>query len=278
VRSAMWLCLVVAALAPIAWAHAENTDDSLRVYAVDIVPHSSQSRSGTGVYLGKGLVITAAHVVGHAADSRPNVRIAGLDLPANVVKEGAYEQVDLTLLSVDEQKLPEGRRQLRMPLCRNPPWAGDPAIIAIPEGTARSRIMSPRLLPPALRAKFATVISDVASTGNSGSGVFDAWRKCLLGIMSRKVQVRANNGDAGSEVKISPSISCRLRPSSPSYQPNSANGNCTRLESPPHGADFFAARTSLAISSVVARDLIATMAFTKPSRPLGLGIPDGNFS
>jgi hypothetical protein len=107
VRSAMWLCLVAAALAPIAWAHAEDTDDSLRVYAVDIVPHSSHSRSGTGVYLGKGLVITAAHVVGHAADSKPSVRIAGLDLPSNVVKEGAYEQVDLTLLSVDEQKLPK---------------------------------------------------------------------------------------------------------------------------------------------------------------------------
>jgi hypothetical protein len=31
--------------------------------------------------------------------------------------------------------------------------------------------------------------------------VFDAWRKCLLGIMSRKLQVRANSDDAGSELK-----------------------------------------------------------------------------
>jgi hypothetical protein len=35
------------------------------------------------------------------------------------------------------------------------------------------------------------VISDVATTGNSGSGVFDAGQKCLLGIMSRKIQTRA---------------------------------------------------------------------------------------
>jgi hypothetical protein len=35
--------------------------------------------------------------------------------------------------------------------------------------------------------KFDTVISDVALTGNSGSGVFDAEKKCLLGIMSRKI-------------------------------------------------------------------------------------------
>jgi hypothetical protein len=39
------------------------------------------------------------------------------------------------------------------------------------------------------------VISDVATTGNSGSGVFDAGQKCLLGIMSRKITVRANTPD-----------------------------------------------------------------------------------
>jgi len=42
------------------------------------------------------------------------------------------------------------------------------------------------------------VISDVATTGNSGSGVFDAGQKCLLGIMSRKIFTRA---DAESEPK-----------------------------------------------------------------------------
>ena len=214
VRFAIGFCLAAAALA---WAHAEATDDSLRVYAVDIVPHSSQSRSGTGVYLGRGLIITAAHVVGRAAKSKPSVRIAGLDLPANVIREGAFEQVDLTLLSVDEQKLPLNLRQLRMPLCQHAPWAGDPVIVAIPEGTARSRIMSPRLLPPALQAKLATLISDVATTGNSGSGVFDAGRKCLLGIMSRKIQVRTSSSGAGSELKVSPSSSCRL-PSATSYR------------------------------------------------------------
>jgi hypothetical protein len=46
--------------------------------------------------------------------------------------------------------------------------------------------MSPQRLPLNAR-KFNTVISDVAQTGNSGSGVFDAEKKCLLGIMSRKI-------------------------------------------------------------------------------------------
>jgi len=29
----------------------------------------------------------------------------------------------------------------------------------------------------------------LATTGNSGSGVFDAWKQCLLGIISRKISV-----------------------------------------------------------------------------------------
>jgi hypothetical protein len=33
------------------------------------------------------------------------------------------------------------------------------------------------------------LIADVATTGNSGSGVFDPQRKCLHGIMSRKIML-----------------------------------------------------------------------------------------
>ena len=61
--------------------------------------------------------------------------------------------------------------------------------------------MSPALLPFNVRRRFSTVISDVATTGNSGSGVFDAGNKCLLGIMSRKISVRPNSADAESEEK-----------------------------------------------------------------------------
>src|SRR6266545_491828 len=192
-------CLAVAALATFGQAHAQSSDDSLRIYAVNIVHDPPQSWTGYGIYLGRGLVITAAHVVGSAAHTNPSVRIAGMDLPAKAIKEGSVEGVDLTLLSIDTQKLPIYLQMRRMPLCEKPPGAGEPVIVAIPEGTARSRIMSPQLLPRDVRWKFSTVISDVATTGNSGSGVFDAGRKCLLGIMSRKIYVPANSAGAGSE-------------------------------------------------------------------------------
>jgi hypothetical protein len=184
-------------LAPLGSAYADPSDDSLRRYAVNILQDPPQSWTGYGIYLGKGLVITAAHVVGRASRTKPSVRIAGMDLPANAIKEGSFERVDLTLLSVDEQKLPVGLRMRRMPLCEKPPWAGEPVIVAVPEATARSRIMSPQLLPPVYQTRFSTVISDVATTGNSGSGVFDAGQKCLLGIMSRKIQVRPSSDPEG---------------------------------------------------------------------------------
>lgn len=170
---------------------AESTDGSLRVYAVRV-------KGLYGVYLGNGLIITAAHVVGQA--KKIDVRIGGRNLLADVIKQGAYERTDLSLLSVDEQKLPLGLRMRRMPLCERPPWTGQPVIVAIPENTARSRIMSPRLLSPDVQNRFPTLISDVKTTGNSGSGVFDAGRKCLLGIMSRKIQIRRDVNDKPQDV------------------------------------------------------------------------------
>ena len=122
-------------------------------------------------------------------------------MPAHAIREGSFERVDLTLLSIDEHKLPIYLQMRRMPLCEKPPRAGEPVIVAIPEGTARSRIMSPQLLPFDVRRRFPTVISDVATTGNSGSGVFDAGNKCLLGIMSRKIFVPANSVDPESKEK-----------------------------------------------------------------------------
>jgi hypothetical protein len=177
--------------------YAESTDDSLLVYAVNIHQTPMQTWGpGYGIYLGKGLFVTAAHVAGHTWFTRPKVAIAGEEFPTKVVKAGDFETIDLTLLSVDETRLPSRLALRRNPLCQQPPWPGEPVITVVPEGTARSRIMSPQRLPVSAR-KFDTVISDVALTGNSGSGVFDAEKRCLLGIMSRKIsesRTRKNSG------------------------------------------------------------------------------------
>lgn len=147
-----------------------------------------QSWPGYGIYLGRGLVITAAHVLGHVGLANPTILVGGQEIEAKVVKQGDFESVDLTLLKVDERRLP-GRVGLRlMPLCVSPPHPGQPVVVVIPGSYAPSKILPPRALPKDIRNRFGTAIADVASTGNSGSGVFDATTQCLLGIMSRKIQ------------------------------------------------------------------------------------------
>ena len=172
-----------------ALAQAFSGDASLKTYAVHINRTPQQPWPGYGIYLGNGLVLTASHVAGNFALTKPHVLIAGLDLPASLVKEGTLEAVDLTLLSIDTTRLPARLGLSRLPLCEKAPFAGETVVVAIPERTARSHILSPRAIPPDLRDRFDTVIGDVATTGNSGSGVFDAWKQCLLGIMSRKISV-----------------------------------------------------------------------------------------
>ncbi len=178
-------------------ASAEDADNSLLLYAVSINQSEAKGRSGTGIYLGKGLVLTASHVVGEALVNRPHVTIAGQDLPARVVKQDTFERSDLALLAIDEGSLPTSLRLRRISLCQTPPWPGEDVITVIPEEAVHSHVMSPVWLPLSAR-RFSTVISDVARTGNSGSGVFDARTKCLLGIMSRKISQTRTRQDTGS--------------------------------------------------------------------------------
>lgn len=156
------------------------------MYTARIFRNPRQSWPGYGIYLGRGLVLTAAHVVGHAF-LIPTVSIGGQDFEAKVVREGDFEKTDLTLLSIDETHLPEKIGLRVMPLCKRPPQPGQRVVVATPDAVSHSNIMSPKLLPADIRNCFDTVIVDVASTGNSGSGVFDDATRCLLGIMSRKI-------------------------------------------------------------------------------------------
>jgi hypothetical protein len=167
-------------------AHAEDSDRSLMVYAVTVKEMPGGNAWGAGIYLGNSKIITAAHVVGRT----PHVTISGREFPATIVKKGSFEGTDLALLSFDERRLPVSLRLRRLPLCQELPAPGETIETVSPEGTARSQILSPDRLPPEVR-RFDTIIRDVDRTGNSGSGVFDLRKKCLLGIMSRKLsQIR----------------------------------------------------------------------------------------
>jgi len=190
----MWIrlaCILSLIFALPSYGRAAGPDDSLLAYAVGV-------NGGAGIYLGKGLVLSVAHVVGGGILNKPKVIIAGQTLTATVVKESPFEQLDLVLLEVNEEGLPVSLRLRRIPLCQGQPWPGEEVVSLSAQGPVRSRVLSPKGLPAAVK-KFTTVIRDVATTGNSGSGLFDAQRKCLLGIMSRKIsQVRVQK-DTGNK-------------------------------------------------------------------------------
>jgi hypothetical protein len=206
VRFAFALCLVVTLLASVASEGADRKENS-DPWIVSARIIRNGEASGSGVYLASGLVVTAAHLT--AVDAKMSVSIAGVVLPAKVLKQGSFEDVDLSLLSVDEEKLSASVRLVRMQLCEAPPWPGDPVIVVDAVRAARSHIVSPRVLSFSLRSKFSTLIGDVATTGNSGSGVFDPNRKCLLGIMSGKFLSHTTGGDKDIAKYFVPAVAIR---------------------------------------------------------------------
>ena len=163
-------------------------DDDLRPFAVNVVktPPFEKQFNGDGVYLGGGVVLTAAHVVGRCPLlTHPRVLIAGLDLPVTVVKKGSVDDVDLALLSIDESALPAGLQLRRNPLCKALPPPGANVLVVYPDRSVATHMLSPIYIPPRMRKRFYSLIDEQEG---SGAGVFDAERRCLLGIISQKIR------------------------------------------------------------------------------------------
>jgi len=162
-------------------------DDSLQIYAANVM-HAAPLKApfiGNAIYLGSGKIITAAHVIGRwPLFKNLRVLIAGQDLPAEVIKLSEFDDADLALLSVDQSRLPISLQLRRNPICREPLMPGANVAIVAPEGAMPSQIISPDLIPARYRANFYSLTKDL---GRSGSGVFNVERKCLLGIMSRRI-------------------------------------------------------------------------------------------
>ncbi len=171
---------------PAAFAQAPALFDPQAV-AINVHRTPVQPWPGYGIYLTDGLVITAAHVAGQGLLTHPKVVFEGQELPTSVVKEGSYPDNDLTVLKIDAP-VPPKLAALHTRVCTVAPHPGELVLVATPEALTKSEIIKPEVLPPNMRDKYAASIKDVYTTGNSGSGVFDADQRCLLGIMSSKIE------------------------------------------------------------------------------------------
>ena len=74
----------------------------------------NEQNAATGIYLKPGFVVTAAHLTANwTGNADLSVHIAGTALPANLVKQGEFEEVDLTLFSVDDRNCQRALREFR---------------------------------------------------------------------------------------------------------------------------------------------------------------------
>jgi hypothetical protein len=107
--------------------------------------------------------------------------------------------------------LPVNLRLRRNPLCKGVFLVGSNVVVVYPERTVRSRIISQLQIAGQFRGKFSTLIDEAQG---SGSGVFDAAKHCLIGIMTRRItkyavqmtgpfRVPKPNGWAGYFVPVS---------------------------------------------------------------------------
>ena len=164
----------------------EEPESSVRILSVNVVHAALPFRPwfiGYGVFLGDGLIVTAAHVIGRAFFlTPPRVLVAGQELPAKVVVARTAGGVDLAILAVPQEKLPISLRLRRAALCRGRAPAGARVLVAYPEKVAASQTVAPRLVLHQ-DAGFDTFIDDVEA---SGTGVFDSRTKCLLGIVTER--------------------------------------------------------------------------------------------
>ena len=166
---------------------AQASDDNFGFYAASILNISPFGRrvSGYGVYLGQGAVLTVAHVVGRwTILESPTVSIAGKEVPAQIIKKGAFPKLDLALLVMDEAGLPVSLRLRQNPLCKAPLSSGASVVIVSPDQSVRSNTVPINIVASKYWNQFGTLVSE---PHGSGSGVFDVERKCLAGIMSAAV-------------------------------------------------------------------------------------------
>jgi hypothetical protein len=201
------ICILALTGAATESARAGPTAAALQAYTVTLVRLPLHIWVGNAVYLGNGRILTASHVAGTVGHPSPVADIAGVTLPTTRLRQGSLDGVDLSLLKVDVRALPKPFLALpKLSICSDDPDIGTPVLVITPKQIATSHTVGSDVLPPwifspAVITKFNTLIADVYSTGNSGSAVFDQATGCVLGIMSRKIELTKMSGATGHPVK-----------------------------------------------------------------------------
>lgn len=143
--------------------------------------HFSQ---GSGVYLGDGLVLTAAHVVQlDPANPVSSVILDGWKTDAKLVATGS-NGLDLALLKIEPADLSRQRRDMkRVETCPASTAANQPVVVAALGTVTLSKTVGFPINAPVLKGDWTNILATGYTHGASGGGLFDAGKGCLAGIV-----------------------------------------------------------------------------------------------
>lgn len=145
--------------------------------------HYSQ---GSGVFLGHGLVLTAAHVVSVDPGNRQvTVLLDGRRVDAIVVRDGQAQNLDLALIRLNDADLSPARRdQPMVPICPANPEPSQPVSV-VAMGQAVTAFTIPKgLTSDGREESWTNLLATGFKQGNSGGGVFSIRQNCLWGIVN----------------------------------------------------------------------------------------------
>jgi hypothetical protein len=157
--------------------------------------HYSQ---GSGIFIGGGLFLTAAHVVKYnEQDRNVTVLAGGRPIAGVLARVSDNVDVDLALIAVDPAALPAAaRNQAAVALCSENPGVSQPvAVVSLSQVTPAVTIATP-INSKAQMGTWTNLLTTGYHHGDSGGGVFDPRRRCLWGIISLGLSGRPNTDTA----------------------------------------------------------------------------------
>ena len=177
---------VILLLSGMCHAWAQSTPADLGVRVEKAVGDGKTFSQGSGVLIGGGLVLTAAHVVKvNPRDPTVIVLIEGRRVPGRVVFSDASP--DVAFIKVERSTMSALSRSRAASFCDHDPGPGAPVVVdAIGQTTRSVTVVAPDN-PPHRPGDWTATLGTGYHQGSSGGGVFDAATGCLLGILIYEV-------------------------------------------------------------------------------------------